>query len=96
MIRTAAAVLSLALLATSANAAQFTVSTVGKTPAELRVAVTDAAVKACALAYQDDRLAVYKRDDCVRESVEAALAKAEAGPQTAMNSAGAHAAFASR
>ena len=85
MIRTTVAVLGLAFLATAANAAEISVPTAGRSPTEVRVAITDAAFKACKLAYADDVLAVYKRDSCVRDSVEAALAKTAS--ETAMNTA---------
>jgi hypothetical protein len=87
MFRTAAAaVLVLALgAATTASAAQYSVSTAGKSDAQIRAEVTQAANKACTAAYSSDVLIAYEREDCVRDSVAAALSKA---PQTAMNAAG--------
>jgi hypothetical protein len=85
MIRTAAAVLALAVVATSANAAELTVQTQGKSPAEIRAAVTGAAFKACNLAYADDVFVAYKRQGCVRDTVEATLAKIPGVAQTAQN-----------
>jgi hypothetical protein len=88
MIRTAAAVLALAVLgaASAANAAQYTVQTAGKSPAQVRADVTAAAYKACDQAYASDVLIAYERDACVRDSVQAALSKA---PQTALNASSA-------
>lgn len=87
MFRTAATALVLALgVASAANAAQYSVSTDGKSAAEIRAEVTLAANKACTAAYANDVLIAYEREGCVRDTVAAALAKA---PQTAMNATGA-------
>ncbi len=73
-----AALLGVAFMATAANAAEIKVSIADKSPAEIRLAVTDAAYKACKQAYANDVFAVYERDGCVRDSVTEALAKADA------------------
>ncbi|MDR3507871.1 MAG: hypothetical protein P4L64_08250 [Caulobacteraceae bacterium] len=83
MFRTSAIALGLAILAGSANAAEFKVLTADKSPAELRAAVSDAAFKACKAAYAGDVFAVYERDGCVKETVETALTKANLGSETA-------------
>ncbi|MDR3513142.1 MAG: hypothetical protein P4L73_16020 [Caulobacteraceae bacterium] len=81
MFRTAATVLAFAVLgaAATANAAEVTVPAVGKSPTELRAAVTQAAYKACNQAYEDDVFIAYKREACVRESVDTALGGASQG-----------------
>lgn len=86
MIRTAAAILTLAVLgaASTASAAQYAVPTAGKSPAQVRADVVNAAYKACDAAYAGDVLIAYERDGCVRASVQSALSKA---PQTALNAA---------
>jgi hypothetical protein len=84
MIRTIAIALGLALVAASANAADITVQTAGKTPAQIRADISDAANKACARAYADDNLSVYKRSSCVYETYQAAMAQVPS-TQTAMN-----------
>ena len=96
MFRTAAAILSVAFLATAANAAEIKVSTLDKSPTQVRAAVGDAAFKACKQAYADDVFAVYERDSCVRDSVADALAKANAGSAVAANAAHQSAVLASR
>ncbi len=83
MFRTAAAILSVAFLATAANAAEVKVSTLDKSPTQVRAAIGDAAFKACKQAYSDDVFAVYERDPCVRDSVADALARANAAPAVA-------------
>lgn len=86
MFRTAATVLALAVLGVAANANaagySYTVSPVGKSPAEVKAAVTDAAYKACNEAYANDVFIAYKREACVRDSVQAALAKAPLAANT--------------
>lgn len=81
MIRTVATVLAVALLgaaATTANAADYsyTVSPAGKSPDQLKAAIVDAAYKVCNDAYANDVFIAYKRETCVRDSVQAALARA--------------------
>ena len=75
-----------ALMTTAANAAEIRVSTAGKSPAEIRAAVGDAALKVCKQAYANDVFAVYERDGCVRDTVADALAKADASLDGAANS----------
>lgn len=75
MFRTAAALLSVAFLATAANAAEVKVSTLDKSPTQVRAAVGDAAFKACKQAYAEDVFAIYERESCVRDSVADALAQ---------------------
>ena len=78
MFRTASVVLGLAFLATATNAAEIKVSTLDKSPAQLRAAVSDAAFKACKQAYSGDALAMYEREACARDAAEAALLKSTA------------------
>jgi hypothetical protein len=85
MFRTAAAVIGFAFLATAANAAEIKVTTLDKSPAEVRAAITDAAVKACNAAYSGDNLFIYERDACVRNVVADTVAKVELANATAMN-----------
>ena len=85
MFRMTSLVLGLALLATSVSAAEIKVSTQNKSVNEVRVAVSDAAFKACKQAYADDLFAVYERDTCVRDSVASALSKADTNEALAKN-----------
>jgi len=78
MNRLSAIVLGAALLAGAANAAEFKVSTVGKSPTELRAAVSEAAFKACKSAYAGEIFADYERDGCVKSTVKASLARVAA------------------
>lgn len=78
MFRTASVVLGLAFLATATNAAEIKVSTLDKSPAQLRAAVSDAAFKACSRAYSGDVLAIYEREACARDAAEVALTKSTA------------------
>jgi redox-regulated HSP33 family molecular chaperone len=89
MIRTttAAAALALAFLATSANAADIVVQTAGKSPAEIRTAIAEAAHKACVRAYANDYLSVYKTDTCVADTIADAMGKVKT-VETAMNTRG--------
>jgi hypothetical protein len=87
MIRTIAIALGAAFMAASANAADITVQTAGKSPAQIRADISDAAYKACARAYADDALSVYKRGSCAYETYQAAMSQVTA-TQTAMNTRG--------
>jgi len=85
MIRTTAiALLGLAALTASASAAEFKVDTRGKSPAQIEAAIVTAAEKACARAYEDDALAIYKRPGCITDATQAALARVPTA-ETAMN-----------
>jgi hypothetical protein len=96
MFRTAAALVGVAFFATAANAADIKVSTVDKSPAQLRAAVSDAAFKACREVYSGDVFAVYERDGCVRDTVSDAMAKVSASTANATNTVRVHAVLASR
>lgn len=98
MFRTAAAAALVLTLgaASTASAAQYAVSTVGKSDAQIRADVTAAANKACSVAYANDVLIAYEREGCVRDTVAAALAKAPQGALAAAGSARDASAIASR
>jgi hypothetical protein len=84
MTRIIATVLGVAFLATSANAADFAVQTAGKSPAEVRAAVVEAARKACASAYGNDYLPVYISKSCVSDTVADAMSHVKS-TELAMN-----------
>lgn len=76
MYRTTALIIGLTLLAGSASADQYTVTLYGKSPAQVRTEINDAAYKACKAAYYEEIYADYELDSCVADSVEAAQAQA--------------------
>jgi hypothetical protein len=76
MIRiTTAALLGLALVAGSAQAQDYKVNVVDKSPAQIKAAITSAARKACRDAYEGDWFSPYVQQDCVRETVQKADAE---------------------
>ena len=65
------------LMAGAAHAADYKVEAVGKSRAELRLAVSDAAFKACRAVYKGEAFADYERDGCVKDTVKLTLRKVE-------------------
>ena len=80
-IATLAAVAAV-LGAAPASAESIRVSTAGKTPAQVKAEVTDAAVKVCR-ATGDATLAYYVERSCVRHAVKTALGQSPDAPRMA-------------
>jgi hypothetical protein len=87
MRRIVAIALAAAAMATWANAADITIQTADKSPAQIRAAITDAAHKVCARAYWDNSLSVYKRESCVEDTMAEAMSQVRS-TETAMNTQG--------
>jgi gamma-glutamyl:cysteine ligase YbdK (ATP-grasp superfamily) len=83
MSRLTTLVLALGLVAGAANAAEIKVSAAGKSPAELRAAVSQAAFSACKTAYNGEVFAYYEREACVTDTVKTVMAKVQLGVDTA-------------
>lgn len=75
--------LGIAMIAGAANAMDIRVNTAGKSDAEVRLLVRDAAHKACKLEYNGDYFADYKRDGCERDTVRATFEQVRAAREAA-------------
>jgi len=75
MIRLTSLVLGLAVLAGSAQAADYKVSLANKSPAEVKAAIYVAAAKACRDAYSDDFDPLFDVKDCISDTVAATRAQ---------------------
>ena len=80
---TTAAILGLALIASSAQAHDYKINIADKSPAALQAAIADAAQKACREVYADDVLAVYQMADCEGDAINEANAQLNPADKTA-------------
>ena len=73
MNRTLILTLGAVLLAGAAQAGEYRVSVVGKTPGQVRAAIAGAAAEVCRSAYDGDPAGIYERPACERAAYETGL-----------------------